>query len=80
MSILQRRFNPREHAVKTDLYVSDFEQFLNWLKNDHPELGREQMLSRALRWDKLPQLPNSSDVAGKEGELKQPSYYYGRTD
>jgi hypothetical protein len=51
MSILQRRFNPREHAVKTDLYVSDFEQFLNWLKNDHPELGREQMLSRALRWD-----------------------------
>ncbi|MDR5769432.1 MULTISPECIES: DUF3460 family protein [unclassified Caballeronia] len=81
MSFLQRLFHRREHAVKTDLYVSDFEQFLNRLKHDHPELDREQMLGRALLWDKLPQFPNSGDVAGKEGELRQPSYvYYSRTD
>ena len=39
------------------------------------------MLGRALLWDKLPQFPNSGDVTGKEGELRQPSYvYYSRTD
>jgi hypothetical protein len=39
------------------------------------------MLGRALLWDNIPQLPNSSEVEGKEGELRQPSYvYYSRAD
>ncbi|MEZ2354766.1 DUF3460 family protein [Caballeronia sp. RCC_10] len=63
-------------AGKTDLYVSEFEQFLNRLKTDHPEIDRTQMLGRALLWDKIPQLPDSGDSAGKENTMRQPSYVY----
>ncbi len=76
MNILRRLFPSHTVSPKTDLYVSDFEQFLNRLKNDHPEIDREQMLGRALLWDKAVQLPNSGEFAGKEGELRQPSYVY----
>jgi len=60
----------------TGLYVSEFEQFLNRLKEDHPNMDRNQVLGRALLWDKLPRLPDSPDAAGKEGKLRQPSYVY----
>jgi hypothetical protein len=63
-------------AVKSNSYVSEFEQFLNRLRTDHPEIDRNQMLGRALLWDKLPQLPDSGDNAGKEGAVRQPSYVY----
>jgi hypothetical protein len=66
MSFLERIFHTR--GTKTNLYVSDFEQFLNRLKHDHPDLDREQMPGRALLWDKVPQLPNSGDVAGEQPE------------
>ncbi|WP_244818067.1 DUF3460 family protein [Caballeronia sp. Lep1P3] len=58
------------------LYVSEFEQFLNRMKEDHPEIDRNQVLGRALLWDKLPRLPDSPDSAGQEGKLRQPSYVY----
>ncbi|KIG07526.1 DUF3460 family protein [Caballeronia concitans] len=63
-------------GAASGLYVSEFEQFLNRLKTDHPEMDRNQMIGRALLWDKLPRLPDSGDVAGKEGALRQPSYVY----
>ncbi|WP_244851245.1 MULTISPECIES: DUF3460 family protein [unclassified Caballeronia] len=63
-------------GVSTGLYVSEFEQFLNRLKEDHPDMDRNQMLGRALLWDKLPRLPDSPDSVGKEGKLRQPSYVY----
>jgi hypothetical protein len=79
MRLIRRLFARR--GVKTDLYVSDFEQFLNRLKHDYPDLDREQMLGRALLWDKQANLPNSGEVAGKEGGLRQPSYvYYSNVD
>jgi hypothetical protein len=60
-------------------YISNFEQFLNLLKQKNPNLDEEQRKGRALLWDKIP-LQNA-EPAPLEGSLKQPSYvYYSKPD
>jgi hypothetical protein len=57
-------------------YISNFEQFLNLLKQKNPNLDEDQRKGRALLWDKIP-LQNAEPTP-LEGSLKQPSYVYYR--
>lgn len=42
----------------THFYVSEFDQFLNTLKREHPEISEQQRQGRALLWDKSPSTPD----------------------
>jgi hypothetical protein len=55
-------------------YQSDTTQFINQLKNQHPELDAQQQEGRALLWDK--HLSRAEQQAFKDGRVAQKPYVY----
>jgi hypothetical protein len=56
-------------------YQSEFTQFLNELKTEHPQLEAEQQAGRALLWDKEP-LSVEDQRRANSAKLKQRAYVY----
>jgi hypothetical protein len=54
------------------LYVSEFDQFLNRLKRENPDIPEQQRKGRALLWDKLPSAPD-----GRPATFAQPFMHPG---
>jgi len=60
-------------------YVSNFEQFLNLLKQQNPHIDDEQRKGRALLWDKIPL--QDAESQQPDSKLKQAPYvYYDKPD
>ena len=56
-------------------YQSEFTQFLNELKTEHPNLEAEQQAGRALLWDKEP-ISIDEQRRLKAAKVKQRAYVY----
>ena len=57
------------------MYVSEFTQFLQQMKRDHPELPAQQAEARAIWWDKKPATPDESERLA-ESRVRQKAYVY----
>ncbi|MFC5430302.1 MAG: DUF3460 family protein [Paraburkholderia sp.] len=57
------------------MYQSDITQFLNQLKQKHPQLEEQQRQGRALLWDKQP-LDLDERERQQASRVKQTAYVY----
>ncbi|WP_296657952.1 DUF3460 family protein [Paraburkholderia sp.] len=57
------------------MYQSDITQFLNQLKQKHPQLEEQQRKGRALLWDKQP-LDLDERERQQASRVKQTAYVY----
>ena len=73
------RYSVVRTTVMKREYISNFEQFLNLLKQQNPGIDEEQRKGRALLWDKIPL--QDAEPTPLDGKLTQPSYvYYNKPD
>ncbi|MGN6390442.1 MAG: DUF3460 family protein [Burkholderiaceae bacterium] len=56
-------------------YVSEFDQFIEHLKQERPYIEEEQRLGRAIHWDHLP-LTLEDQMRERESRIRQQPYVY----
>lgn len=65
----------RHFSRTSAMYQSDITQFLNQLKQKHPQLEEQQRQGRALLWDKQP-LDLDERERQQASRVKQTAYVY----
>jgi Protein of unknown function (DUF3460) len=60
----------------TTMYQSDITQFLNQLKQEHPQLEEQQRKGRSLLWDKAPIDLDERTRLQQAGVPQTPYVYY----
>ena len=56
-------------------YVSEFAQFMDGYRREHPEVVQDQLRARALFWDKAP-LDEEEQRSFEAASVKQKAYPY----
>jgi len=56
-------------------YISEITQFLKQLKQQDPDLEKQQQIGRALLWDKAP-ITLEEQQRAQASRVKQPAYVY----
>lgn len=61
--------------MKHKNYVSEFEQFLNGYLEQHPDVGRDQLMGWRIWWERPPVSPQEM-TREQASQLARASYYY----